>query len=77
MNTVKDLGKYMILGGSFFTVVMLGILYFSFINLPDGASHGLLAEAIGPWVVFSVLGALICILGIVMWIIGFIAGAIK
>lgn len=77
MKKVKKLGKHMTLGGGVFTVVMLITLYLSFIKLPDGTSHGPLAEAIGPWIVCSLLGILIFISGLILWCIGFIIELIK
>ncbi len=67
----------MTLGGGMFAAIMLTILFISFINLPDGASHAPLAEAVGPWVFFSALGILVMLLGIVVWIVGFIAEFVK
>ncbi len=67
----------MTLGGGMFTAIMLTILYFSFINLPDGASHDPLGEAIGPWIFLSALGILVLLFGIVLWIVGFIAELAK
>lgn len=63
----------MTLGGSISTVVAIFILYFSFINLPGDASHGPLAEAIGPWMLLVAVSILTLFLGIILWIVGYIA----
>lgn len=67
----------MTIGGAVLTIVMLVGLYIAFMRLPDGASHGPLAEAVGPWMLLSLFGVLVFSAGLLCWIIGIIAGIAK
>ncbi len=74
MKKLKNIGKFMTLGGGLLAGLMLIALIRAFSAVSDGSSPAVLAEAITPWNLFASLGLFVLFVGLILWVVGWFFG---